>query len=280
MASYDKYIGREVVSRAWQQIQKSLISEDGRLRQLFSLKPIDLYDTKTSLDVNGATVKMEIKSYLENLIQKQAKKGLQIWPFNNWTDQSSSHYKFNVVVNGKMDYKNVETWVRNTFNNQPYTFDDGRYLLQLRDVISISEANRKLQLKLDLQGSIRFWKFRFKAKSKLNILVDPIYDANANIIRMTDMDYQFETSNILLKFLDRYYHKEFKEFLIEEIEISIKEDLFTARILAQEEMNKFQGNQNLLFNGYLSDLALERFEVQKKGIEAVFLAQGNIQFNR
>ena len=165
MSGYDKYIGREVVGRAWQQIQKSLISEDGRLRQLFSLKPIDLYDTNTTLSVNGADVKIDIKSYLENILQKQAKKGISLWPFSNWGTQESLNYKFNVVVNGKMDYQNLETWVRNTFNNKPYIFDEGRYILVLRDVISISEEGRKLQLKLDLQGSIRLWKFRIKTKS-------------------------------------------------------------------------------------------------------------------
>jgi hypothetical protein len=280
MSVYDKYLGREVVGRAWQQIQKSLISEDGRLRQLFSLKPIDLYDTNTTLTVNGANIKIDIKSYLENIIQKQAKKGNLLWPFSNWGTQESLNYKFNVVVNGKMDYPNIETWVRNTFNNRPYVFNKGRYILVLRDVISILEQSRKLQLKLDLQGSIRLWKFRFKTKSIITIMVDPVYDSKAYLVRMNDLDYNFETANILLKFLDKYYHEDFKQFLIAEIEISIKEDLFTARILAQEEMNKYQTDEKLMFNGYLNDLELERFEVQKKGIEAVFLAQGNIQLNR
>jgi hypothetical protein len=152
--------------------------------------------------------------------------------------------------------------------------------LVLRDVISITEEGRKLQLKLDLQGSIKLWEFRIKTKSIITILVDPSYDSKAYLIRMNDLDYQFETANILLKFLDKYYHEDFKKFLIDEIEISIKEDLFTARILAQEEMNKYQNDEKLMFNGFLNDLELERFMVQKKGIEAVFLAQGNIQLNR
>ncbi len=280
MPTYDKYFSREVVGRAWQQIQKSLISEDGRLRQLFSLKPIELYDANTSLEVNGAEVKMDIKSYLENIIQRRAKKGISIWPFKSFSGSSENNYKFNVVVNGKMDYKNMEIWVRNTFKDEPYTFGEDRYVLKLRDVISISENNKRLEFKLDLFGSVRMWKFRFKMKSVLTFEVDPIYDAKNHLIKVKEVDYNFETPNLLLKVFDRYYHNEFKEFLKESIEISIKEDLFTARILAQEEMNKYQENEKLIFNGYLNDLELERFEVQKRGIEAVFLAQGSIQFTR
>lgn len=278
MPSYEKYIGREVVKRAWSQIQKSLISEDGRLRQLFSLKPIELYDTNTALEVNGASIKMEIKSYLENIIQKQAKKGFNIWPFANWGEDSALKYKFNVVVNGKMDYPNMEIWVNNTFKDQPYTFRNGRYLLKLREVKQISGSDKRLEFRLDLFGSIRIWKFRFRTKSVLTFEADPIYDPKTRMIKVEDVDYRFETANILLKILDRYYHDDFQEFLKESIEISIEEDLFTAKILAQEEMNKYQHDENLLFHGYLNNLELERFEVTRKGIEAVFLAQGDIQF--
>ena len=60
----------------------------------------------------------------------------------------------------------------------------------------------------------------------------------------------------------------------------VKEDLFNARISAQEEMNKHQKSEKLIFNGFLNDLELERIKVEKRGLEAVFLAQGNIQMTR
>ena len=279
MATYDRYTSREVVGRVWQQIQKSLVSDDGRLRQLLSLKPINLYDKATSFETSGAVVKMEIKSYLENLLTKRAKSGINLWPFG-WGTQDSLNYKFNVVVDGKMDYPNMEIWIRNNFKDKLYAFRNGRYHLKLRDVKRISSRDKKLILVLDLFGSIRIWKFRFKQKSVLTLEMDPIYDPKNYIIRAKNVDYNFETPNLLLKVLDKYYHDDFKEYIEEIIEVSIKEDLFSARIQAQEVMNQHQKDEKLIFNGILKDLEMERIEIQQKGIKAVFLAQGNIQLTR
>lgn len=267
------------MGRAWQQIQKSVVSDDGRLRQLFTLKPIDLYDTTVSLTVSEATVKMEIKSYLENLLTKD-RAGSKLWPFSLLSSEDSLKYKFNVVVNGKMDYENVEIWVRNNFKDKLYSFRNGRYHLKLRDVKQIGERDKKLFFELDMVGSIRVWKFRIRLKSILAFNLTPVYDPQDQIIRVKDLTYKFQTPNLLLKLLDRHYHEEFNHFLEEVIEIPIKEDLFTAKIMAQEEMNKHQRSEKLIFNGFLSDLELERFKIEQRGVEAVFLARGNIQLNR
>ncbi len=279
MAAFDKYLSREVIGKAWGQIQKSLVSDDGRLRQLLSLKPINLYDKSTSFEASGAVVKMEIKSYLENLLTKRAKSGIKLWPFG-WGTQDSLNYKFNVVVNGKMDYPNMEIWVRNNFKGKLFEFRDGRYHLKLREVKRIKSEDKKLVFNLDLLGSVKIWKFRFKTKSILNLAVEPIYDPKNHIIKVKDIDYSFETPNLLLKILDKYYHDAFQEYLEEIIEISIKEDLFSARIQAQDIMNEHQKDVKLIFNGILKDLEMERIEVQQKGIQAVFLAQGSIQLTR
>ena len=279
MASFNKYLSREVIGRAWQQILKALVSDEGRLKQLFTLKPIELYDGNTSFKVSDATIKMEIKSYLENIIKKRVKSGGSFLPFN-WGTQKANTYKFNVVVHGKMDYENIEIWVRNNFKDELYSFHDGRYHLKLRDVKRISRQDNKLLFELDLVGSIRIWFLRIKQKSTLTIELNPVYDPKDYIIRVKDLDYEFNTANILLKVFDKYYHEEFLEFLEEVIEIPIKEDLFAARILAQEEMNRHQKEGKLSLNGFLNDLELERINVEKRGLEAVFLAQGNIQWTR
>lgn len=277
MASQNKYLGREVVGRAWHQLQKSLISEDGRLRQLFSLKPIELYDTNLSFDASGATVKMEIRSYLENMLKKRLDSGGGFWPFNLGARESFT-YKFHVVVNGRMDYANLETWVRNNFKEKLYSFHDGRYHLKMRDVRQIFQRNGKLVFELDLFGSIKLWFLRIRLKSMLTFELSPVYDQKANVIRVKDLDYRFQTPNILLRLLDRRYHEEFREFLEEVIDIPLREELFTARMLAQEEMNRYQKDNKFMFNAYLSDLELERITVEKRGIEAVFFAQGNMQW--
>lgn len=277
MATYNKYLSREVVERAWQQLQKSLISEDGRLRQLFSLKPIELYDTNLSFDASGATVKMEIRSYLENILKKRLDNSGGFWPFNLGARESFT-YKFHVIVNGRMDYANLETWVRNNFKEKPYSFHNGRYHLKLHDVRQIFQRNGKLVFELDLFGSIKLWLFRIRLKSLLTFELTPVYDQKADLIRVKDLDYRFQTANILLKLLDRRYHGEFREFLEEVIDIPLREDLFNARMLAQEEMNRYQKDGKFMFNAYLSDLELERITVEKRGIEAVFFAQGNIQW--
>lgn len=280
MASFNSYISREVIGRAWGQIQESMVSDDNRLRQLLSFKPIDLYDTNTSLQVNGAKIDMEIKSYLENVLKKRASKGIRFWPFDRLSSQEPMKYQFNVVVNGKMDYKNIEIWVRNSFKDQLFSFRNGRYHLKLQDVKQIGQRDGKLFFELALQGSIKFLWFRFRLRSTLNFELVPVYDNKQYMVRVKNLDYEFTTSNILLNIFDKYYHAEFKRFLEEHVEISIREDLFTARIMAQEEMNKYQRKEKLIFNGYLNDLELERLSVEKKGIEAVFHAGGAVEFVR
>ena len=281
MSVIDQILSREVTQKAWEQLQKMLFGGTDRkqLKQLIDLKPIEIYETKSTVEIDGAEIGIGIKSYLENLIEKRKniKRNWLSLAFGNVQENFS--YGFHVVVNSTIDYPNANIYLKNNYVNDPFNFNNGRYELIVKDV-EVKEKEKDLVANLSLEGAIKIGFLRIKTKGILNMVGKPYYQSTDKTIRMKDLKYAFKSKNILLKLLDKYYHFRFQKFLEELIVIPIDEALFKAKILAQEEINKYQQDPKLVFNGLLEDLALERISIEERTLNAVFFAQGNLRLTR
>lgn len=276
MAIFDQIISRELAGRAWEQLQKMFSGTDNqKIKQLLALKPIEVYETQTTLNIDDAEVNVNIKSYLENVIDNRNNIKRR-WFSSGFGTEENLFYNFHVVINGHIDYPNVQRYLQKNFVNQPFNFKKGRYKLLIKD-IDIKERAGKIFSALILEGIIHFWFLKFRAKVIFFVDGVPYYDAELKTIRVKDVTYSLDTKNFLLRALDKYYHNSFKAFLTKWLHVNVEASLFKARVLAQEEMNKRQQTNNFMFNSVLKDLNIERIIVKEQEIEAVFFAQGKLR---
>ncbi len=279
MPNQDKKLSEKIASRAWEQVQKMALSDNKQIRQLVSLKPIEIYDSNSSIVIDNARIDFKIKTYLENMIQKRINSEKKWFNIGSWGSAESFRYNFNVVINSSMDYENANIYLNNNFSAQSFDFDNGRYRLSPGE-FKVTESKMKLQVDSTLNGSVRLGPFRFATKGNMICQFTPVYDSKLKVIKVTQLDYQIKTKNLVLKLLDKIYHLPFKEFLEEIIELPVEELMFTAKIKAQEEINKHQQNPRFLFNGVLKDVDLERISVTAEEINAVFLVNGSMLLTR
>ncbi len=276
MSVLNQLLSKEIAEKAWEQLQKMLFPSDRKqIKQLISLKPIEIYETKSSFNIDGADIQVGIKSYLENILENR-KNIRKKWLGLAFGTQESLTYGFHVVVNSAIDYPNAKIYLQNNYVDNPFNFNNDRYQLTIKDV-DIKEKEKELSTDLSLEGSINIWFLKIRTKGILNVIGNPYYQTKDKTIRMKDLKYTFKSKNLVLKLLDKYYHKRFLSFLKDLIIIPIDEALFKAKILAQEEMNHHQKESRFVFNGILNDLELERLKVEERTIKAVFLAQGNLR---
>ena len=279
MPRQEKKLSEKIASRAWAQVQKMALADNKQMRQLVSLKPIEIYDSNSSIVIDDARVDFKIKTYLENMIQKRINSEKRWYNIGSWGSAESLRYNFNVVINSSMDYENANVYLNNNFSAQCFVFDGGRYRLT-PIAFEVSEARKKLHVESALTGSVRLGPFRFATKGRMICEFTPVYDAKLKVIKVKQLDYQIRTRNLVLKLLDRIYHLPFKDFLEEIIELPVEELMFSAKIKAQEEINKHQQNPRYIFNGVLNDVELERINLTEEEINAVFLINGNMLLTR
>ncbi|HNY56268.1 MAG TPA: hypothetical protein PKI86_11590, partial [Chitinophagales bacterium] len=67
MTIFERVLGGNIFFDFWKQLQQYIFSE-GRFIQLITLQPIEIYKTETELEIDGAKVKLFIKSNVENLM--------------------------------------------------------------------------------------------------------------------------------------------------------------------------------------------------------------------
>lgn len=279
MSILDQILNQDLAVRAWEQLQKVFSgTENKKIQQLLALKPIEVYETKTVINIDTADIDVNIKSYLENIIENRNNIKKR-WFNAGFGTEENLFYNFHVVINGHIDYPNIKKYLQHNYVNQPFNFKKNRYNLLIKDV-DIKEQAGKLLSSLIVEGTIKFAFFSFKAKAVFFVDGVPYYESSDKTIRVKEVNYTLDTKNLLLRILDKYYHNSFKAFLSRWMSINVEESLFKARMLAQEEMNKRQEVTNFMFNSVLKDLSIERILVKEQEVEAVFFSQGKLRLAR
>jgi len=278
MSLFDRFLQKDLSEQIWQQLTRMLSSE-GRLQQLLSLKPIDLYSTTTTYELDGAVIDVDIESFLENILRKRINNTSTLLALGKWALNQNSAYNFHVIVTAKMDYSNAAKYFKHHFAHHDYYFDNHNYHLYIED-IRFKEEDRYVHAELDLYGYTKIMGISKKGKGTLVIRGKPYYENNTYFLSVKELDYHLRTSDIINKFISWWWHRPIKKLIYDFIQYTIEEDLFNGRVMAQEEMNTHQQQTGFLVNGMLTSLELERISYNKEGVQAILLAKGKLDLRR
>ncbi len=260
-----------MVMSAFRQMREHLFSK--KMRQLVTGKDIEVYEGESSFEVDTANIRLHFKAYLENIINKRISKALNF--FNMGFNTKPEDYTFQVVINATLDYQNIRNFLNYHFSNKKYLLLDDTVTLILEDFI-IKEHQGKILADIPFWG--RYSNSWLTVEGKGTMLLQGLvrYRSEKFLVHTEALNFDIITKNWIIKYINWRYHHILLEVLNNLLKIDVKEDLFLAKIEAQEQINNYQ-SQSSWVSGIINNLDLERYSVKNDGIHAIFVADGQLQ---
>lgn len=278
MAILERVLGGNIFYNFWKQLQQYVFTEK-RFMQLITLQPIEIYKTSTELELDTAKVQLEINSHLENLMQRRIDRTFDLLTFNFSGNQKGAFvYDFDILIKARMLYEEVSRFFCFQFANHEYAIRENRLFLTFHDFEFSREATR-LSVNVPFDVRAKWWFFRWKWQGSAVFNASVIFDYSQYQVRTNNLRYSLRTKSILLRFIDKFFHKELLAFLDDFLQYNFKEEMFHARVEAQLEINSIQSQSNWL-SGNVNELDLERVSLEPDGVHAVFVAKGKLHIIR
>ncbi|MEN9448705.1 MAG: hypothetical protein RJA25_1995 [Bacteroidota bacterium] len=274
MSFIDKIIGGNIFIDFWSQVQQYIFSS-GRLRQLITLKPIEIYSADTALEIDTATVQLSIHSTIENLVQRRIERTINLLTLNlGENEKNLAAYNFDIDIKAFMPYEEVDKFFNKIFANETYPIEENKYYIRIDDFSFSNEGEKAIVLvQFAIKSARWFWKKEMKGSVILKGYLK--YDTVECVIKTRNLHYELKTNSWMLELVDQFYHHEIIDFLSDFIQYNFKEELLLAREQAQEQITSFQSQASWL-KGSINDLELENITLHPDGPRAAFLAKGKI----
>ncbi len=278
MAILDRVLGGNIFFDFWKQIQQYIFSEK-RLMQLLTFKPIEIYKTITDIELDGVKIKLSIISTVENLMQRRINRTLDLLTINASDKRSPSlEYNFDILIKAQMVYEEVSKFFSNHFANRIYTIKEQRYFLRV-DALKFNGADSKAFVSIPFCLFVHWGPFKREICGEALLTGAIHFHHPSDTIRTWNLNYLLYTNSILLRFIDRLYHKALIAYLRDFLQYNFKEELFNAKVEAQLQLNAIQ-HQSSWLSGNIYSLDLERLSLGSNGVEAIFLAKGKLHIVR
>lgn len=274
MGIFDRALEGRIFFDFWKQVQNFLFSEN-RLLQLITLKPIEIYKTETEIEIDTAKIKLNIKSNVENLMQRRIERTYNLLTLNNsQIHKYSPAYNFDITIKAFIAYDQVSNFFNFHFGQQTYTIEKDKYFIDIHS-FQFSSLRTKAVVHMPFTLNAKWWKFNRQMQGIAIFNGSINFHQPKYVIKTRNLRYELQTESLILKWIDIYYHDKLVAFLADFLQHNFKEELFSAKTEAQLQINSFE-SQHSWVKGFVSELDLERITIEPQGIQGVFLAEGKL----
>lgn len=274
MPALDRLLDSNILGDAWQQILSSF--REGRIGQLISMKPIEVYDTTLPYDLDGAHIEVELKAYVENILQKRFQNAISILTFDfSSLGNDVMNYDCHVTVKVNMDYENMGVYLSHQFANRPFSLFDGKLELTILSFkLNYDDMLVSAEIPLRIKASHKKLKHTgfvtVLAKGKIR------YQPSMYKVSVVDISYVAQTNNVIIKGANLIYYREIINALEDFLQFNIKDELLHGLEQAQRKIDVYN-KETPLVQGEIETLELERIELQEEKATGIFLAEGKIK---
>ncbi len=277
MAAVDKILDSGVIALIWKKIFQSM--SDGKLYQLVTLKPIDVYQDVMSYELEGAHMDIDITAHLENVFQKPLKRAIDF--ISNDFRQGKYNfltYKINVDVDVRMDYPNMSRYLNNQYAGQQYWILDDRIGLYFKE-FRLSMKNNQLHVEIPIKLEAKYKKLDYNGEAELFARGNIRYNPFSKKIRITDISYVATSDKWILRMVNLIYYKDIVEALEGFLQFDIQDELDDGLKMLREEVEEYNEELSLI-SGEAADLNLEWIQLRPEGAVAKFNIHGNVKLLR
>lgn len=274
MPAFDRILHSDIIGLVWKKILLRI--RDGKLMQLMTLKPIQVYKDKMPYDLEGAHLDVDIDAHIENLIQKPIQRAFDILSMDfKSMDKNILSYGISVDVDVKMDYKNMGIYLSKQFADQQFWILDDHIGLTFHD-FKLNMKNRQLEVIIPLRIDAQYKKLNYNGEAEIFARGNIVYDPVNTLIKVKDISYVATSDKWILRMANLLYYKEIVNALEEFLQFDIKDELFEGLDLLKKEVENYNRELTLL-SGKVSALTLNHVNLSPEGGNANFHVEGRVK---
>lgn len=275
MPAFDKILHSNIIGLVWKKVFQKL--KDGKLIQLMTLKPIQVYDEQMPYELEGAHMVVDIDAHLENLIQKPFQRAFDILSMDFKSAEHNKILSYSIAVDAhvKMDYNNMAVYLRNQYANEEFRILEDRIGLTFHD-FKLSKKNHQLEIIIPMHINARYGKFNYDGDAEIFARGNIVYEPTNHLIKIVDISYVATSEKFILRMVNMFYYKDIVTALEEFLQFDIKGELEEGLELLKKEVEEY--NEELaLLSGEVSNLKLNYVQLVDEGAHANFRVDGRVR---
>lgn len=275
MPAFDRILHSNIIGLVWKKVFQKLL--DGKLLQLMTLKPIQVYNEQMPFELDGAHMDVDITAHLENLIQKPIQRAFDLlsMDFKSADSNKILSYSISVDANVKMDYENMAIYLKNQFANNEYRILDDRIGLTFHD-FKLQKKNHQLEVIVPMHINARYKKFNYDGDAEVFARGNIVYEPNNTLVKIIDISYVATSDKFLLRLANLIYYKDIVEALEEFLQFDIKDELEEGMVKLKSEVDEYNEELTLL-SGEVTALRLNYIQLLEEGAHANFHVDGRVK---
>jgi Domain of unknown function (DUF4403) len=278
MTYFERIVGGEVFVGIWRQMRQFVFKEN-RWRQLLSLEPIEIYTAETELELDNTKIQLHIRAYLENIVQRRIERAKDLLSLNFLTRQfEAPAYTFHVIIHAQTGYDEISKFFNLHFASRKYEIVENKYSIFLERFKTGADGT-KARVELPFYVDARWWFIKRRLHGVAVFKGSLAFNTPPFSIKTRNLNYSLTTNSWLLKIADSWYHSDILHFLSGFLIYNFREEIFHARIHAQEQLNEYQ-HGNAWINGTVNEMDLDRVTIDPDALRAVFHAKGKLHLVR
>ncbi len=274
MPALNKILTSDIISEIWKSI--ILRIKDGKIVQLMTLKPIEVYDETMPYEIDGADLKVDVKAYLENLLQKPIQRAFDFLSldFKNM-DKSLFSYNINVKADVCMDYKNLGIYLKKQFADKQYWILDDRIGLLFQD-FKLSLKNNQLEVIVPMRIDAKYKALHYDGHADVFARGNIVYDPVSTIIKITNISYVATSEKFILRMVNLMYYNDIIQALEDFMQFNIQPELDEGLERLRKEVKKYDEEIKFV-SGKVDILKLNRLELLPEGGKGYLQLKGRIK---
>jgi Domain of unknown function (DUF4403) len=185
-------------------------------------------------------------------------------PAFKWVRDAVPNEPFTINILTDMPYPEAARMARQFLKG--YTYTSGKRAVTVNDIQLYGQGERMV-IETALSGSYN---------GKIYLVGKPVFDAATNSVRMTDVQFDLGTKNMLLKSAKWLVSGPLERKIAEGMVFPLAENLTTLKQTLNDQLRNYQATPSVAVRGDIKEIAVEDVSLQSSGIIVRIKSVGNL----
>lgn len=182
---------------------------------------------------------------------------------------------FDVWLKSGITYNDLTGLAVKMVKDSTFKDEDGKTEATIRD-ISIAGSRDVLEVKVSLEGFTKKTLFKKNFKGDVYLRGVPVFDSVKNEIRLTNVDFDLNSKDVLLKTTSALFANKLKKMLEQNLVFNVTSTLNDTKKELNTTLQQFD-TDFIRFNGKVDKLRIDKIYLTDEGIRMILNVKGNIQ---
>ncbi|MCO5232366.1 MAG: DUF4403 family protein [Chitinophagales bacterium] len=277
MPAFDKILHSDIIGEVWRAVLLRI--KDGKVKQLMTLNPIQVYNETMSYKLDKTHLDIDINASVENIIQKPIQRAFDFLSLDfKSAEKNMFSLNVSVDVDVRMDYKNIGLYLDKQYAHQEYWILDNRVGL-LFDHFILKMKNGLLEVEMPIHIKARYKNLNYAGDAMVFARGSIVYHPFLKTVKVTDISYVASSEKWILRLINMIYYKDIVAALEDFMQFNITQELDEGLALLQKKVDEHNEEYNFIV-GEANNLQLNRIQLLQDGGIASLHIDGMVKLRR